>query len=212
MTKEHDLLVGMLDNPETERDTCFEYTIGRYDQSTIILQKCGIGKVNAALGTSMLIQKYAPDYVISSGCAGAIAEDLHVMDVVIGDEVSYHDVDIPDCEPGQIQDLPSRFPCEKITDLGKDVYRGLVVSGDQFVSARSQYEEIKTKFLDAKAVDMESAAIAHTCYLLKTPFCVIRVISDTPLSEDSKAEYDNFWEVMSGQSVDAVCGVIRSIL
>lgn len=212
MTKEHDLLVGMLDNPRTEHGVCFGYTVGNYGQNTVILLKCGIGKVNAALGTSMLIQKYAPGYVISSGCAGAVSKDLHVMDVVIGSEVLYHDVDIPDCKPGQIQDMPARFPCDKNLGLTDHVNRGLIVSGDQFVSARCQYEEIMAKFPDAKAVDMESAAIAHTCYLLNTPFCAIRIISDTPLTGDSKVEYDNFWERMSVRSVDVISGIIKSLL
>ena len=74
-----------------------------FDNSRIIVEKCGIGKVNAAIGASEMIRKHRPDVIISSGCAGGNGNDINVQDVVVGKEVSYHDVY---CGTAMIQRLP----------------------------------------------------------------------------------------------------------
>lgn len=205
MTKEHDQLISLLDAPVTEHDAGYEFVIGTLGANTLILLQCGIGKVNAAVGTTTLIRRYAPDCIVSTGCAGGIDERLKVMDVVVSTQTAYHDVTIPGCEPGQVQGLPARFRSEEqLTEIasGEHIFPGLIVSGDQFITDRHQLNTIKAQFPDALAVDMESAAIAQTCHLLQTPFVSFRILSDTPGADDHLQQYLNFWDEMANRSFE----------
>lgn len=207
MSKEHKQLTAMLTNAHEEQDGRYTFVCGHLGANTLILLQCGIGKVNAAVGTATLIRRYAPDCIISTGCAGGIDASLQVMDVVVSTETAYHDVSIPGCETGQVQGLPARFRAEQelvevaLKSKGK-VVAGLICSGDQFISDRSQLETIKAQFPDALAVDMESAAIAQTCFLLQTPFVSFRILSDTPGADEHLQQYLNFWDEMADRSFD----------
>lgn len=205
MTKEHDQLVGLLESPVTEHDGGYEFVVGTLGTNTLILLQCGIGKVNAAVGTTTLIHRYSPDCIISTGCAGGVEEGLQVMDVVVSTQTAYHDVIIPGEEPGQIQGMPARFRSEEqLTEVasGEHIFPGLIVSGDQFITDRQQLDAIKALFPDALAVDMESAAIAQTCHLLQTPFVSFRILSDTPGADEHLQQYLNFWDEMANRSFD----------
>lgn len=207
MMKEHEQLTAVLCDACTEQDGGFTFTIGKLGDNTLILMQCGMGKVNAAVGATSLIRRYAPDCVISTGCAGGIDESLHVMDVVVSTQVAYHDVTIPGCEHGQMQGLPARFRSEQeLVEVAMRTYPqtrpGLIVTGDQFISDRAQLMNIKALFPDALAVDMESAAIAQTCFLLQTPFVSFRVLSDTPGADEHLQQYFNFWDEMADRSFD----------
>ena len=205
MSKEHDQLVGLLETPETEHDGNFEFVVGTLGTNTLILLQCGIGKVNAAVGTATLIRRYAPDCVVSTGCAGGIDDKLNVMDVVVSTQTAYHDVSIPGQEPGQIQGMPARFRSEEqLTEVasGDRIFKGLIVSGDQFITDHRQLAPIKTQFPEALAVDMESAAIAQTCHILQTPFVSFRILSDTPGADNHLEQYFNFWDEMANRSFD----------
>ena len=214
MSKEHKQLTDLLSDPRTEQDGRYTFECGQLGKNTLILLQCGIGKVNAAVGTATLIRRYHPDCIISTGCAGGIDERLQVMDVVVSTEAAYHDVSIPDEEPGQVQGLPSRFRAEQeLVELarGERVFAGLICSGDQFISDRSQLDAIKTQFPDALAVDMESAAIAQTCFLLQTPFVSFRILSDTPGADEHIQQYLNFWDEMANHSFDVTRRFLASL-
>ena len=219
MSKEHVQLTTLLKDAHTEHDGNFEFTIGSLGANTLILMQCGIGKVNAAVGTTSLIRRYEPDCIISTGCAGGIDESLNVMDVVVSTFTVYHDVIFPGCEPGQLQGMPTRFRSEEeLVEVARTVNRpshgemaissnckivpGLICSGDQFISDHSQLQRIKAQFPEALAVDMESAAIAQTCYLHKVPFVSFRVLSDTPGADQHLEQYQNFWDEMADRSFE----------
>ena len=85
---------------------------------------------------------------------------------------------------------------------GEHIFKGLIVSGDQFITDRHQLDAIKAQFPEALAVDMESAAIAQTCYLLQTPFVSFRILSDTPGADNHLEQYFNFWDEMASRSFD----------
>lgn len=213
MTKEHDQLLGLLETSATEHDSGYDFVVGSLGKNTLILLQCGIGKVNAAVGATVLIRRYSPDCVISTGCAGGIDASLHVMDVVVSSLTTYHDVSIPGCLPGQVQGFPERFRCEEqlieVACSGRlsspdeplpRIVSGLICTGDQFISDRHQLDAIKAQFPEALAVDMESAAIAQACYLLQTPFVSFRILSDTPGAADHLGQYLNFWDEMAARS------------
>ena len=183
-----------------------------FTDGNVIVQKCGIGKVNAALGAADMISSYKPDVIISSGCAGGHGDDIKVQDVVVSSEIAYHDVycgeAIGHSVYGQVQGLPPRFQADP-TLLQKalslqpsdiSLHAGLIVTGDWFVDTKDKMREIIGHFPEAKAVDMESAAIAQACYLRHVPFISFRVISDMPLYDTDASQYHDFWSTIADHS------------
>ena len=193
-----------------------------FEGSNVVVQKCGIGKVNAALGVQQLISSYHPDCIISSGCAGGNGDDVEVKDVVVSTELSYHDVYCGTAidnttQYGQVQGLPARFPADPYLLqksrllTGAKLHHGLIVTGDWFVDSKEKMRSIIDKFPDAKAVDMESAAIAHTCYLSKVPFISFRVVSDVPLRDTNASQYHDFWSQVAAQSFQLTRTFVESL-
>lgn len=183
---------------------------GRED---IVLQKCGIGKVNSAIGTVEMIREHRPDLIISSGCAGGADKNLNVMDVVVARECAYHDAYCGDnCEYGQILGMPARFKApeelvEKALTLNTDgsqmnIVDGLTVSGEWFVDSKDKMRSILEHFPDAEAVDMESCSIAQTCFRYNVPFLSFRVISDVPLKDTKASQYFDFWDRVAQDSFE----------
>ena len=199
MHKELELLLPLLKNSEESRMGGFEFYRGMVGHHDVIAMQCGIGKVNAAMGTLTLINAFLPDYVINSGVAGGADLSVNVMDVVAGARVAYHDVWCgPESELGQVQGLPLYFEgASRLLDLVPEregIHKGLICSGDQFIDKLEDIKRIKGSFPDALAVDMESGAISQVCYLNKVPFLALRVISDSPgASHDNTKQYLDFW-------------------
>ena len=195
-----------------------------FDGSDVMVQKCGIGKVNAALGTQKMINEFHPDVIISSGCAGGNGDDVEIQDVVVSSQLAYHDVYCGSAidnktQYGQVQGMPARFEPEPWLlqkainlDCGVEVHAGLIVTGDWFVDSRVKMREIVDKFPDAKAVDMESCAIAQTCYINKVPFISFRVISDIPLRDTEASQYHDFWNSMAEHSFAVTKSFVESIM
>lgn len=199
MRKELDLLLPLLRNSEASKMGGFEFYRGRMGNHDVMVMQCGIGKVNAAMGTLMLVNNFAPDFVINSGVAGGADLSVKVMDVVAGAQVAYHDVWCgPESEVGQVQGLPRYFDgAERLLNLIPDrdgIHKGLICSGDQFIDTMDEVKRIKGLFPGALAVDMESGAIAQVCYLNNVPMLALRVISDSPgASHDNTQQYMDFW-------------------
>ena len=183
-----------------------------FTDGNVIVQKCGIGKVNAALGAADMISQYKPDVIISSGCAGGHGDDIKVQDVVVSSEIAYHDVycgeAIGHSVYGQVQGLPPRFQADptllqkalSLQPSDVSLHAGLIVTGDWFVDTKDKMREIIGHFPEAKAVDMESAAITQTCYLRHVPFISFRVISDMPLYDTDASQYHDFWSTIADHS------------
>ena len=190
--------------------------------SDVLVQKCGIGKVNAALGAQRMINDFHPDCIISSGCAGGNGDDINIQDIVVSSELCYHDVycgrAIDDTTVyGQVQGLPARYKGDpyllrKSEELELNTLRsGLIVTGDWFVDSKEKMREIVGHFPDAKAVDMESCAIAQTCYINKVPFISFRIISDIPLRDTNASQYHNFWDNVAEQSFQTTRAFVESL-
>ena len=184
------------------------YHVGEIGPNEAVLAESGIGKVNAAIGAVELIRAWRPDCLISTGVAGGIDASLRVMDVVVGAEVIYHDVDCgPGNLPGQVQGLPPSFhgdprllACAKSIRAESKVAAGLICSGDQFVTSREQLEAIKARHAAGLAVDMESGALAQVCHIYGVPFLSFRILSDTPGAEGHFNQYKDFWGTMADRS------------
>jgi adenosylhomocysteine nucleosidase len=190
-----------------------------FPEDKVILQKSGIATVNAAIQTVEMIRQYKPDVIISSGCAGGNGDDINLQDVVVSSELAYHDVycgrAIDDTTIyGQVQGLPPRFGVDPYLlekALLTGAKPGLIVTGDWFVDTKEKMRQIISHFPEAKAVDMESAAIAHTCYLYKVPFISFRVISDIPLRDTDASQYHNFWDTIAQHSFQVTRTFIESL-
>ena len=184
----------------------------------VALMKCGIGKVNAAVRLSELINVFAPDMVVNTGVAGGIDTEVNVGDVVVGRQCCYHDVWCGEGAWGQMQGLPLYFDgSRKILDIVEglsldNLHTGLICTGDQFITESIGLQAIKRNFPKALAVDMESAAMAHICYQRNIPFASIRVISDTPDKEtDNQTQYFDFWETAPKRTFDVLKKVLEKL-
>ena len=217
MSKEIELLKNIVKDIKNEEIEGQSFYSGKIGDKIIYLAQCGIGKVNSALSAYKLIKALNPDLVINSGVAGGAAAPIG--SILIADKVAYHDVWCgPGTVYGQIQGLPlfletdNKFleASEKI-DVPFKIYRGLICSGDKFISTKEEIDFIKSRFPDVKAVDMESASIGHTCYLTKTPFAIIRVVSDTPGEGENISQYENFWTEAPVKTFKTVATIIDSL-
>lgn len=206
MTKEHDRIAELLDAVQTLHDR-FTYVTGQLNGHEIVLRQCGIGKVNAAVGTAELIRTFSPDCVVSTGVAGGIDTRLQVMDVVVSDRLVQHDFDLHiGYERGDIQGTGRFFTADtRLVDAARrlhdpTIHVGLICTGDQFVTQPTELSTVKSFFPDALAVDMESAAIAQTCQLYGIPFVSFRIISDIPGADHHMQQYEDFWTDMALKS------------
>lgn len=218
MDKELRLLLPLLQEPRTTVIDGITFYLGDAGNNSLIIMKSGIGKVNAALATMQLIRQFAPDLVINTGVAGGTGSDAKILDVVVGERIAYHDVWCgPETLEGQAAQCPLYFISDsKVTALpvlhgNPHIRHGLIASGDIFVSDPTVVAHIKKMYPDVLAVDMESAAIAHTCFLLNTPFFCLRVVSDTPGEADNISQYDNFWEDAPRQTFEILAGILNQL-
>ena len=217
MHKELELLLPLLQNSEESRMGGCEFHRGKVGRHDVIAMQCGIGKVNAAIGTLTLVNSFLPDFVINSGVAGGADQSISVMDVVAGARVAYHDVWCgPESELGQVQGLPLYFEgAKRLLDLvpnREGIHKGLICSGDQFIDTLGAVSRIKGNFPEALAVDMESGAIAQVCHLNKVPFLALRVISDSPgASHDNTRQYLDFWADAPQETFNLVKDIITRL-
>lgn len=220
MQSEFEQLAALLADARKCDESGFSYLVGMLGANEIILHRCGIGKVNAAVGTAELVRTFSPDAVVSTGVAGGIDESLGVMDVVVSSSIVYHDVWCGmGCDYGQIQGMPAVFPASESLwqcavslngAIGNStkIHAGLICTGDKFITNRDELGEIKANFPTGLAVDMESAAIAQVCHIYGVPFVSFRIISDTPGVDKHIEQYENFW----GEMADRSFGITRMFL
>lgn len=218
MDKELKLILNLMDEPVCREIEGVKIYKGRIGKHEILAAKCGIGKVNSALSTFKIIKAESPELVINSGVAGGSGNGLAIGDVLVADNVAYHDVW---CGPGTKYGAADGMdvmmkPSLKVLDLLKDlqdegISTGLICSGDKFISDASEVEFIKSKFPDVKAVDMESASIAQTCLLNNIDFAIVRVVSDTPGEGENVAQYKNFWDKAPEKTFRTVASIIEKL-
>jgi len=222
MEEEVELLRNSLTNTEVTTIANSEYTTGTYKDKEIVLLKSGIGKVNAAMSTTALLYKFQPDVVINTGSAGGYDPLLEVGAIVISDEVRHHDVDVTifNYEIGQVPQLPAAFKSdqglmklaeEAVEEIGEHQYAvGLICSGDSFMNDPERVAKVREYFPQMKAVEMEAAAVAQVCYQFKTPFVVIRALSDIA-GKESNISFDEFLPVAAKHSTEIVLKTIEKL-
>jgi len=190
MSEELELLLKDMKISSKEEKAKMTFYKGELWAKEVVAVVCGIGKVNAAVCTQILISEYNVHKIINVGVAGGIGEDICPGDVVIADNLVEHDMDTTAFgDPhGQIPRLDTfDFKCDKkLVALAEEAcreasdiksFKGRIVTGDQFIASVDKIKWLSSQF-EAHACEMEGGSIAHTCYLNNVPFVVIRSISD----------------------------------
>ena len=193
------------------------FTRGTLHGRELVIVVCGIGKVNAAMCATVLIDRYQPALVINVGVAGAVSPVVSIGDIIIGTRAVEHDmnttalgdrqgeVSFPngkvlyfDCDKDTVRRLE-----EACTDLpDTKVVRGIIASGDMFISARPKRLRLNDRF-GAIACEMEGASIGHVCYCCGVPFAILRAISDD-INENKGMDFVKFCALAAQKTVHAV--------
>ncbi len=199
-----------------------EFTFGNMHGADVILLRSGIGKVNAAMSTTILLEKYKPDCIINTGSAGGFNPSLNVGDAVISTEVRHHDVDVTafGYEYGQVPQLPAAFLAdEKLISVAEaaanelenfQIVKGLIVTGDSFMEDPARTDFVRSKFKDLQAVEMEAAAIAQVAHQFGVPFVIIRSLSDIA-GKESEISFDQFIDRAATNSATFVMKMVTAL-
>ena len=198
-----------------------EFYRGTLAGQNVVLTRSGIGKVAAAVATTLLLDRFAPDCVINTGSAGGFDPELHIGDVVISSEVRHHDVDVTGFgyEIGQVPRLPAGFTADEqlkaiaraaISELPASIQckEGLICTGDQFMCDPVRIAKARHDFPTMAAVEMEGAAIAQVCHQFGTPFVVTRSLSDIA-GKESPTSFDEYLEIASKNSSAMVVAMLK---
>ncbi|MFE0622559.1 5'-methylthioadenosine/S-adenosylhomocysteine nucleosidase [Priestia aryabhattai] len=222
MEEEVTILRDKIENRQETVIAGCEYSTGTISGVEVVLLKSGIGKVNAALSTAILLEKFKPDYVINTGSAGGFHPELNVGDAVISTEVRHHDVDVTvfNYEYGQVPNLPAAFKAdEKLVRLAEKsalevtdmkIVKGLIATGDSFMNDPVRVEFVRSKFPDLYAAEMEAAAVAQVCYQFGVPFVILRALSDIA-GKESNVSFEQFLEKAAVNSTKLVLNFITKL-
>ena len=227
MDEEVRLLRSSLSNATDVSAGGFVFHRGLLEDEEVVLLRCGVGKVNAAVGCALLIDRFKPTFIVNTGSAGGLRPDLTFGDVVISEGLLHHDADVTafGYAPGQIPGHPAVYAAdpglvakaERAVDELKaggalspslNRVRGEIGSGDVFVHDPEHIARIRSRFPGLCAVEMEGAAIAQTCAMFGTPFLVIRALSDVA-GKESPMKFDEFLPLASRNSSEIVRAILK---
>ncbi len=212
---------GKITSPAISNYAGIEFVCGEIEGVMVVAAQCSPGKVNAAICTQAMIDKFSPDAIINIGVGCSLSSEVVIKNIVIATDVCEHDMNITALgEPrGYINGINAiKIPCDKaLSDnlariailCGEKIHRGTVASGDLFISS----EKIKTKLnekFDAICGEMEGGAIGHTCYANGVPFAVIRSISDGG-DENSQIDYPTFKPLAANLSTKILVNYIKTL-
>ena len=195
-------LISRLSDRRTEKVSGIEFNVGELYGKNVVVAKCGVGKVFAAICAEAMIIKYAPALVVNTGVGGAIEKSLRPLDIVFADKLVQHDMDTsPIGDPvGLISGInrvyfeTDKRALDVLTAAAEELkikYSvGTVATGDKFIAEKADKERISNLF-GASACEMEGGSIAHTAFVNETPFMVVRAISDSA-DGDASMDYPTF--------------------
>lgn len=193
---------------------------GKIAGKDVVLLQSGIGKVNAAMATTILMEQFQPTVVINTGSAGGFSKELQVGDIVISKEVIHHDVDVTgfDYEIGQVPGMPVSFPAttsliHQVKNIleDHDVHSeiGLIGTGDVFMNNPERVEFVLNHFPNMLAAEMEGAAIAQVCHQYDVPFVIIRALSDIA-GEESPVSFNEFLPLAAKNAANLIIELIKT--
>ncbi len=204
MDEEREAIINIMKDIKIEQIYNLRFMSGTIQGKNCILVKSGIGKVNAARTTQIMIDKFDIQYIINIGVGGSINNLLDIGDILIGKQVLQHDFDITAFghSKGYITGVGDKIACDRglvnefekviksIPERSYKIKLGIIATGDIFCTETWMKDKIRAKF-NADVVDMECASISQVCYLDNIPFIAIRGISDTPNGKNAKTFDEN---------------------
>ncbi|WP_068545841.1 5'-methylthioadenosine/S-adenosylhomocysteine nucleosidase [Thalassotalea crassostreae] len=222
MEPEVAILKAKLENFSEHQHAGYNFFTGQIDGNEIVLVQSGIGKVAATIATVLMIEKFAPDYIVNTGSAGGFEQSLKVGDIVISSELRHHDADVTafGYEIGQLPGMPAGFTphpmlvsaaqagIDKLT--GIKTLTGLITTGDTFMTKDDDIAKARANFPTMAAVEMEGAAIAQACHQMSVPFVVIRSMSDIA-GKESPTSFEAYLETASVNSSELVLNMLNEL-
>lgn len=223
MAEEVSILKERMQGVEVVKKAGMEFYTGTLEGKEVVVVMSGIGKVNAACCTQILVDVFQPDAIINTGVAGSLNAQIDIADIVLSTDAIQHDVDVTnwDYRHGQIPRMEtSTFVAnEHLRECAKKVcnevnpeiktFEGRVVSGDQFICSKEKKNWLR-EYFGAECTEMEGASIAHACYLNEVPFLIIRAISDKA-DDSADMAYEEFEHKAIGYTVKLVCGLMQQL-
>jgi len=218
MTVEIEGLVAAMENKRKKTVGGMVFYRGILHGKDVVIVKCGVGKVNAAMCAQAMILKYKPELIINAGVAAGLLPGMEPLDVAVAESVLQHDFDTSPLGgvKGRVEGLPdinilcssvaSRTLFEASKKLGYKTFYGNIATGDQFIDREKTAAGIRDGF-NAIAAEMEGGSIGQVCFLNKTPFAALRVLSDTG-SSDAPFDFERFCQSAAERSY----GVVREFL
>lgn len=195
---------------------------GRLEGVDVVVLQSGIGKVNVAVSTAILMERFNPDCIINTGSAGGFEAHLQIGDVVISSEVRHHDVDVTafGYELGQVPGMPAAYlPNPRLVEAartsieslgGLRVFEGLICTSDSFMSDPTRVDTVRKQFPKMMAAEMEAAAIAQTCHLYGCPFVIIRALSDIA-GQHAEQSFEQFIKQAGEHSARMVIAMVARL-
>lgn len=219
MRAEMDGILSAMDDVKTTKFLGLEFNEGTINDIDVVLIESGMGKVNAAIATTLLISEFGCDLIINTGIAGGL-KGTKTKDVVVATKAMYNDVDarIFGYEYGQVPRMPKFYTVnpeclmlvkKTLNKLEIQYKEGLILSGDKFVSSYDTISECKD--LGALAVEMEGAAVAQVATRCGRDFIIIRYISDVVGEESQNEDYLKFEDEMARRSLDITLALINNL-
>ncbi|MCS5421185.1 MULTISPECIES: 5'-methylthioadenosine/adenosylhomocysteine nucleosidase [Psychrilyobacter] len=216
-------LKNMISNLEEEKILDIIFYKGTLEGKEIVLVEGGIGKVNASVCTTLLIDRFKVNQLIFTGVAGGTNPNIEVGDIVISNELMEHDFDCTafGMKHGEIPRMETSIfkADEKLIKIAeksalelfdkKNIYTGRIVSGDVFVAEPKKINWLRETF-NSECTEMEGAAVAHVCHLFKTPFVIIRSISDKA-NDDAKTDFQEFVKLASKNSKNLIVEMMKRV-
>ncbi|SET29145.1 5'-methylthioadenosine/adenosylhomocysteine nucleosidase [[Clostridium] polysaccharolyticum] len=223
MDEEVSILKDKLEAKKVETVAQMEFHTGKLEGKEVVIVRSGIGKVNAAVCTQILISQFGVDVVINTGVAGSLRNEINIGDIVLSKDALNHDMDATGFgyAPGMIPRMEvSIFESdEKLLQLAKKIneevnqdictFVGRVVSGDQFISSAEKKKFLVNQF-QGYCTEMEGAAIAQAAYLNQIPYLVIRAISDKA-DNSAEMDYSEFERKAIEHTVNLVIGIVKEL-
>ncbi len=199
-----------------------EFHIGKIKGIDVVLARSGIGKVNAAMTTTLICQIFNPKSIINTGSAGGFNDKQSVGDIIVSIDVLHHDVDVTvfGYTAGQLPGMPATFAAEQtLIDIAHDTlltlsltaHRGQIGSGDKFMTKQTHIEETRNAFPLCDAVEMEAAAIAQVSHCFGVPFVIVRALSDIA-GQESPISFEQFLPLAAANAAKLIIAMLPQVV
>lgn len=220
MEEEVEAIKVLMEDIEEKQIRHTHFYVGKLSSQDVCLMQSGIGKINAAVSTTLLLEHFPIDALLNVGSAGGLMMDENVGDVVIGKQVCHHDVDVTAFGRayGEVPGMPLYFEADEhlialtthaLKDLNIPSHVGLIVSGDSFIATKEQVSPILSHFPSALAAEMEASSIAQVAYIYHKPFIILRSLSDVFGKGNNNIQFDEYLKTAAKHSA-ALCQAVVS--